>query len=95
MRIQLEQVYLSRFNTDELYAGLKEKIDAKEPLTDDDVMRLIILPLTQPDKERKQRLIEDTVNLAKQAEDDNQLLDCRVLAGTIEWNWLVPWLRRS
>ena len=81
LRIQLEQVFLSNFDTDGLYTGLKAKIEAQEPLTDDDVMRLIILPLTQPDKKRKQQLIEDTVTLAKQVTDDGQ--QAFILAGIL------------
>jgi ADP-ribosylglycohydrolase len=36
-------------------------------------MRLIILSLTQPEKERKQQLARDCVNLAKQIQDDKQM----------------------
>ena len=38
---------------------VKAKVGAGEPHEEDDVMRLIILPLTQLDKVRKQKLIED------------------------------------
>ena len=65
-------MFLSKFDTDEIYDGLKTKIRSGEVLTDDDVMRLIILPLTQPDDSRKQELIEDTINLAMQVNDDEQ-----------------------
>jgi len=74
LRIQIKQVFLSRFDTEGLYNDIKVKIDAGEPLTDDDIMRLIVLPLTQPDKTRKQKLIEDTIALAKQVQDENQQL---------------------
>ena len=81
LRIRIEQVFLSRFNTDEMYSELKAKIDAKIPLSDDDVMRFIVLPLTQPDKTRKQKLIEDTIDLAKQVQDEHQQLF--IMAGII------------
>ena len=81
LHIQLEQIYLSQFDTDSLFAELKAKVDAKECLSDEDVMRFIILPLTQPDKKRKQSLIEDTVALAKQVEDDVQ--QAFILAGIL------------
>ena len=51
LRVQVEQVFLSRFDTEGIYAELKRKIDSGEPLEDDDVMRLIILPLTERKKE--------------------------------------------
>ena len=74
LRIQVDQVFLSRFDTDEIYSGVKTKIDAGEPLSDDDVMKLIILPLTQPDKAQKQKLIENAIDLAKQVQDEQQQL---------------------
>ena len=36
------------------------------------MLRLTILPLTQPDKPRKQELIEDAVSLAKNMKDGRQ-----------------------
>jgi len=81
LRIRLEQIYLSKFDTDLLYSELKAKVMAKERLSDEDIMRFIILPLTQPDKKRKQELIEITVSLVKQIEDDAQ--QAFILAGIL------------
>ena len=74
VRIQIEQVFLSKFDTNELYNKIKVKIDAGKRLSDDDVMRLIVLPLTQPIKSQKQTLIEDTIELAKKVQDEQQQL---------------------
>ena len=74
LRIRVKQVFLSRFNTDDMYDELKAKINAGNALSDDDIMRLIILPLTQPDKTRKQKLIEDAITLAKQVQDEQRQL---------------------
>ena len=74
LRITLEQVFLSKFDTVKIYSELKAKIDEGEYLNDDDIMKLVILPLTQPDKSRKQKLIEDTIELAKKVQDENQQL---------------------
>ena len=79
--IQVKQVFLSRFNTDEIYTGIKIRLDNGQTLTDDEIMKLIILPLTQPDKILKQKLIEDTIDLAKQIKDEMQQLT--VMAGII------------
>lgn len=81
VHVQLEQVYLSKFDTASIYAELKTRVDAKEKLTDEEIMKFIILPLTQPDKNRKQGLIEDTVALAKKIEDNEQ--QAFVLAGIL------------
>ena len=74
LRVRVEQVYLSRFDTGAILAGLKAKAGAGEPFDDDDVLRLIVLPLTQPDKAMKQELIEDAVRIAKSVKDENQQL---------------------
>ena len=74
LRIKLEQVFLSKFDTVKMHSELKAKIDEGEYLNDDDIMKLVILPLTQPDKSRKQKLIEDTIELAKKVQDENQQL---------------------
>jgi transcription termination factor NusB len=74
LRVQVEQVFLSKFDTDSMYAELKTKITSGEVLDDDDVMKLIILPLTQSNKTHKQKLIEDAIDLAKQVKDEQQQL---------------------
>ena len=81
LRVQVKQVFLSRFDTDSMYADLKSKIEKEEALSDEDVLRLIVLPLTQPDKTRKQRLIEDSVELAKRLHDEK--LQLFVVAGIL------------
>ncbi|MCL1999473.1 MAG: hypothetical protein FWG65_11980 [Turicibacter sp.] len=81
VKVSVEQVFLSKFDTGEMYADLKAKIERGERLSDDDVMRLIILPLTQPVKKMKQGLIKDAVELAKQISDEEQMLF--VLAGIL------------
>ena len=81
IKVSVQQVFLSKFDTKQIYADLKTKIEAGERLSDDGVMRLIILPLTQPVKKMKQGLIEDAVDLAKQLPDEEQMLF--VLAGIL------------
>ena len=81
LRIQVQQVFLSNFDTKLLYNGIKSKIDACEPLNDNDVMKFIILPLTQPNETQKQKLIEDTIDLAKQVQDEKQQLF--IIAGVL------------
>ena len=41
-------------------------------LTDDDLMKLVILPLTVPGTEGKQRMLERIVDLAEQIPDEGQ-----------------------
>jgi len=72
LRLNITQIFLSKFDTDEIYTDLKRKVEAKEKLTDEDVMRFIILPLTEKAAERKQALIEKTISLAKDITDEKQ-----------------------
>ena len=55
-----------------LYTDLKRKVEAGEALSDEDIMKFIILPLTEPDAGKKQELIEKTVELAKGISDEKQ-----------------------
>ena len=76
MRVQLKHVFLSKFDSDKTYAELKEKVENGSEFSDEDLLRLIILPLTQPDKSRKQKLTEDAVLLAKQINDEEKQMHC-------------------
>jgi hypothetical protein len=70
--IKLTHVPLSRFDTDVLYNDLKQKMDAGEELTDEDIMRFIILPVTESNKSERQNTIEKTIDLAKKIPDERQ-----------------------
>jgi hypothetical protein len=72
LQLNIMQVFLSHFNTDELYADLRLKIEAGEKLSDEDVMKFIILPLTEPVINKKQGLIERAIELAKDISDEQQ-----------------------
>jgi hypothetical protein len=74
LKLNIMQVFLSRFDTDALYSDLKRKIENKEKLTDEDVMRFIILPLTEKTAKKKQALIENTIGLAQELTDEKQQL---------------------
>jgi len=74
LKIEAKQVFLSKFDTESIFLNLKSKIDSGEILSDEEMLNLIILPLTQPQAEKKQKLIESTVDLAKQIKDDHQQL---------------------
>jgi DNA invertase Pin-like site-specific DNA recombinase len=70
---------LSKLNGNEIFDYLKSKIKNKEALTDEDVMKLVILPLTQ--KNDKQEFIKKIVHLAKQIIDED--MQSFVLAGIL------------
>ena len=101
MQLKIQQVFLSAFDGDSIYAELERKIRANEPLSDEDVMRFIILPLTA--KDDKQRLIETTVSLAKEVGDEykQNFIIAGILSATDKFidrnysNKLKEWLKMT
>jgi hypothetical protein len=70
--IKVKQVFLSQFDGEAMYEDLKRKVAAGEPLTDEDAMRFIILPLT--DKNGSPSRVRETVELAKEVKEERQQL---------------------
>ena len=70
IQLSFEQVFLSKFDGNLMYDELKGKIKNNEILTEVDIMRFIILPLTKNDD--RQKFIENTFELAKEIKDDTQ-----------------------
>lgn len=63
--LKIEPAYLIHMDSDEIYKRLDEKIRRGDPLSDDELMELMILPLTVKGSPGKQEIIVATVNLAK------------------------------
>ena len=101
MQLNIRQVFLSAFDGNKIYAELERKVQAKERLSGEDVMRFIILPLTA--KNDKQQLLEKTVNLAKAIEDDQEqmFIIAGILSATDKFikkdysNKLKEWLQMT
>ena len=55
-----------------VFNAIRQKIHSGSVLTDDDLMALVILPLTVPDSEGKQKMLEKVVDLAEQIPDEGQ-----------------------
>ncbi|MCL1998381.1 MAG: hypothetical protein FWG65_06415 [Turicibacter sp.] len=72
VRITVQQVFLSNFDTDGMYTDFQAKVEQRQRLADEDVMRLIIWPLTQPGNDKKQDLIKKAIYLVEQIEDEEQ-----------------------
>jgi hypothetical protein len=69
VKIEVEQVFLSRFDGDAIVKDVKAKTSQGQPITDEDVMKLVIAPLAKTTAPR-QKLIERSVDVAKGIEDD-------------------------
>lgn len=72
LQMCIEPAFLSELDGDEIYSRLKEKVETGEMLTDEELMQFIILPLSYPEKAKKQEKVRDTVLLAVQISDRNQ-----------------------
>ena len=70
--ISIDAAYLSEHDSDEIRARLSNKIKNKEKLVDEELMELIILPLTYKSREKKQEIIKESIELAKQVTDEKQ-----------------------
>ena len=66
--IRTEQVFLSSFDGDGTYSDLRYKVTNNVKLSDDDIMRFIILPLMG--NTDKQKRVEESVDLAKLVSDE-------------------------
>lgn len=76
-----ESAYLIHLDGSQIYDRLKHKIDAGEKLAEEELMELMILPLTVKGKKRKQETIEKAVTLGKRLPDREGQL--KVIAGIL------------
>ena len=64
LRLQVEEAFLCEMDWEETERELAKKIKEHEPLTAEDQMRFIVLPLTHKGKQEKQECIRRCFNLA-------------------------------
>jgi len=67
--LNFRQVFLSKFDGQKMYEDVRTKIKNNDTLTSEDVMKLILSPLTK--KNDKQKLVEDAIELAKEVKDED------------------------
>ncbi len=63
---------MSHIDGEAAFDEIQGKLQSGIPLADDDLMRLVILPLTVPGSEGKQEMLEKVVDLAEQITDEEQ-----------------------
>ena len=81
MQLKIEPVYLLRMETEKVYSKIQYKVENKETLNDDEMLEMIVLPLTVKGKEEKRALAEETVSLAQEIQDEEQRM--QALAGIL------------
>lgn len=79
--LRTEQAFLVKIDGIAEYQVIKDKIENHQPLTGDDIMKLIILPLTQKGKEGKQDMLKKTVEVSQQIADEK--LQVMALSGLL------------
>ena len=79
--LRMEQAFLSHIDGETAFQNISQKLQSGVPLEDDDLMKLIILPLTMPGVEEKQKMLERVVSLAEQVTDGKQQIF--ILSGVI------------
>lgn len=67
--LRLEQAYLRQIDSKSIRDILEKKLDNGIPLSDDELMQFIILPLTYKGKEAKREAVKDAVYLARKITD--------------------------
>ena len=81
LTMQVECAFLSELNSEEIFLRLKEKIERNDQLEDEELMELMILPLSYQKKEEKQSKIHQMIQLAIQI--GNRAQQLFVLAGIL------------
>lgn len=84
MILKVEAAYLVNQDSNETYQYISDKIARKEKLSDEDMMKMMILPLTVKGNEEKKKLAIKTVNLAKKLADQTALH--KILAGILTFS---------
>lgn len=79
--LRMEQAFLSHIDGETAFEIISQKLHSNIPLEDDDLMKLVILPLTMPGMEGKQKMLEKVVDLAEQVTDSKQQIF--ILSGVI------------
>ena len=81
LTLKLEQAYLRKIDSKSIRDVLEKKLEDGVPLSDDELMQFIILPLTYKGKEAKREAVKEAVYLAKKIMDKkNQMF---VLSGIL------------
>ena len=70
--LKMERAFLRKIDSKAVKEMIRAKVEKKLPLSDDELMQLIILPLTYKGKKKKKEAVKEAVELAKQIEDKDK-----------------------
>lgn len=74
IRLQLTEAFLIELDSDNIWNTVSTRIYRKEKLWDEDIMNLVIYPLTFPGTVAKQKAVSRTIRLAKKIADSEQMV---------------------
>ncbi len=84
LSLQIDSAFLSEIDYKEVRLRLEDKIKKGIPLSDEEMMEFIILPLTYKGEEAQKKAAEEAVELVKQLQDEGAALF--LLSGVIVFN---------
>jgi hypothetical protein len=96
---EIDTAFLSEIVSEEVARKLDQKVKNKEPLTDEDLLQFIILPLTYKGADAKKKSLSTTIELAKHIDDEvhsifvlsgilvfsDKIIDKELADGVKEW----------
>lgn len=71
--LKIEAAYLVNMNSNHIYQKLRFKIENREPLSEEELMELMILPLTAKGVEAKQEYLRKAAELARKLPNQNDV----------------------
>ncbi|MBR4753602.1 MAG: hypothetical protein IK054_00290, partial [Lachnospiraceae bacterium] len=84
LSLRIDSAFLSEIDSKEVRLRLEDKIKKGLPLSDEEMMEFIILPLTYKGEESQKKAAEEAVELVKQIQDEEEALF--LLSGVIVFN---------
>ena len=72
VKMNIEPAFLSELDSDSIMQRLQDKVERNELLTDEELMEMIILPLSYRKKQEKEKRIQEAVGLAVRMQDRTQ-----------------------
>lgn len=72
LQFQLEEAFLRELDVESVERNIKRKLECKEPLTQEEQMQFIILPLAQVGVEEKQNCIQRCFEMVKTIADEQE-----------------------
>ena len=71
--MQLEEAFLTGIDSVKTREELTDKLDRRVPLADEDIMKLVLYPLTYKGKKAQQKAVSEAIDMAERMDDEDSL----------------------